>query len=81
MALTAYLNLKAKTFYFDIHDKSNTKQDAIVKEIQRLTTNPNPANIAIVSSLQLQLQQERSRLADISAYYPKTATESKSQNV
>ena len=76
LALTAYLNLKAKTFYIDLHEKSNAKQDSLVKEIQKLTASPSPANIALVSRLQLQLQQERARLADISAYYPKSSTES-----
>lgn len=76
MALTAYLNLKAKTFCIDIQEKSHKKQDEIVKEIQRLTANPNPVNIATVARLQLQLQQERERLADISAYCPKSPTKS-----
>ena len=73
LALTAYLNLKAKTFCIDIHEKSHSKQDEIVKEIQRLTANSSPANLATVARLQLQLQQERERLADISAYCAKSS--------
>lgn len=72
LALTAYLNLKAKTFCIDIQEKSHKKQDEYVKEIQKLTANPSPANLAHVAVLQLQLQQERQRLADISAYCPKS---------
>lgn len=76
LALTAYLNLKAKTFCIDVHENSHKKQDEIVREIQRLTANPSPANNAVVNRLQLQLQQERERLADISAYCPKSAPKS-----
>ena len=72
LALTAYFNLKAKTFCIDLHENSHKKQDEIVKEIQRLTANPSPANIATVARLQLQLQQERQRLTDISAHCPKS---------
>jgi uncharacterized membrane protein YccC len=78
LALTAYLNLKAKTFYTDLHEKSHKKQDELVNQIQGLTANPNPANIALVNRLQLQLQQERERLTDLSAYCPKSSTKSNS---
>lgn len=73
LALTAYLNLKAKTFCIDLHEKSHNKQDEIIKEIQKLSNVPSPANIARVSVLQLQLQQERERLADLSAYCAKSS--------
>ena len=72
LALTAYLNLKAKTFCIDIHENSHKKQDEIVREIQRLSNAPSPANNARVGVLQLQLQQERERLADLSAYCAKS---------
>lgn len=74
LALTSYFNLKAKTFCTDLHEKSYAKQDEIVKQIEVLKRNPNPDNIAKLSVLQLQLQQERKRLADISAYCPKDPT-------
>lgn len=76
LALTAYLNLRVKTFCIDIHEKSHAKQDEIVKEIQKLSNAPSPANNARVSVLQLQLQQERERLADLSAYCAKSAPKS-----
>lgn len=72
LALTAYFNLKAKTFCIDLHENSHKKQDEIVKEIQRLTANPSPANLATVARLQLQLQQERQRLTDLSTHCPKS---------
>lgn len=74
LALTAYLNLKAKTFCIDLHEKSYAKQDEIVKQIETLKRNPNPDNIAKLGVLQLQLQQERKRLADISTHCPKDPT-------
>lgn len=76
LALTAYLNLKAKTFCIDLHEKSHKKQDELVNQIQGLTAKPSPANIALVNRLQLQLQQERERLADLSAYCPKSPPKS-----
>jgi hypothetical protein len=72
LALTAYFNLKAKTFCIDLHEKSHNKQDELVKEIQRLNSVPNPTNIARVGVLQLQLQQERERIADLSTYCTKS---------
>lgn len=72
LALTAYFNLKAKTFCIDLHENSHKKQDEIVKEIQRLTANPSPANLATVARLQLQLQQERQRLTDLSTHCPES---------
>jgi hypothetical protein len=74
LALTAYFNLKAKTFCIDLQEKSHKKQDELVKEIQKLTANPNPTNLALVAVVQLQLQQERQRLADTSAYCPKSGS-------
>jgi|688.fasta_scaffold428223_2 hypothetical protein len=76
LALTAYLNLKAKTFCIDLHEKSHKKQDELVNQIQGLTAKPSPANSAAVARLQLQLQQERERLADLSAYCPKSPPKS-----
>lgn len=81
LALTAYLNLKAKTFCIDLQEKSHNKQDEIVKEIQKLNAAPSPANNARVSVLQLQLQQERERLADLSTYCVKSPAQSKSQDL
>ena len=74
LALTFYLKLKSETVFTDIQEKSYAKQDEIIKEIQKLTQNSSPSSIARVNVLQLQLQQERERLTNISAYCPKSST-------
>lgn len=68
LALTAYLNLKAKTYCIDLHEKSYEKQDKYVQQIQALAQNPNPNNVERIGVLQLRLQQERKRLADLSTH-------------
>jgi hypothetical protein len=67
LALTAYLNLKAKTFCIDVHENSYKNQDKLVEEIQRLAARSSPADVERIAVLQLRLQQERKRLADLSA--------------
>lgn len=74
LALTYYLKLKSETVFTDIQEKSYAKQDEIVREIQKLTQNSSPSSIARVNVLQLQLQQERERLTNISAYCPKSSS-------
>ena len=68
-AYTAYLQLKAKTFYYDIYHRSYEKQDEYIKEIEKLRIDRNPNTHIRIDELLLRLQQERSRLATVSTVY------------
>lgn len=71
-ATTEYLKLRSKTFYLDIFHKSHDKQDDYIKEIENLRANRTSSNVERIDTLMLRLQQERSRLNDISTFYIKT---------
>ncbi len=71
-AITEYIRLRSKTFYLDIFYKSHDEQDNYIKEIESLRVNRTSDNIERINTLMLRLQQERSRLSDISTVYIKT---------
>lgn len=81
LALTAYFNLKAKTCCIDLHERSYDKQNEIINEINKLSNHPDPADVDRIAVLQLQLQQERQRLADVSAYCIKSKPQTKDSNM
>ena len=79
-ALTEYLLLRVKSYNQDILYKSYEKQDSIIHEIETLRAKPSPDNQCRIDILLLRLQQERSRLADLSAISTQTVTQSASKN-
>lgn len=68
-ALTEYLRLRSKAFYYDISERSFTRQDAYIKEIEKLRADRNPTTAVRINELLQQLEMERKRFADISAQY------------
>lgn len=79
-ALTEYFLLKIKSYHQDIFYKSYDRQDAFIKEIEALSTHPSPANQPRIDILQLRLQQERVRLANLSAISATASSKSDSKN-
>ncbi len=71
VAVAEFFKLKSKTYCIDLIEESHAKQDKIIDEIHSLLQNPSPGSIDRVNILQLQLQQERDMLADLSANCPK----------
>ena len=79
-ALTEYLLLRVKSYNQDILYRSYEKQDAFIHEIESLRANPSPSNQSRIDILLLRLQQERIRLAELTAVGTQTASKPADKN-
>lgn len=68
-ALNAYLQLRNKSFYYDITEKSRDKQQSIINEIENLRDKRTSAATERADLLQQQLIAEKQHLKHISALY------------
>ena len=73
-AATIYLELKNKSFYYDIVQKSKAKQDDYIKEIERLRARGRPADNDAADILRLQLLEEKQFIEHISTSYSSFAS-------
>ena len=68
-ALTSFLELKNRAFYYDIIEKSRTKQKDIVNEIEKLRNINTTSSNERADLLRAELLEEREAIKHISAYY------------
>jgi len=73
LALTAYLELKNKAFFYDICEKSRTKQKDIVDEIEKLRSSKSSSDHDHADILLADLQAERAYANTLSASYSLSA--------
>lgn len=72
-ALTAYLQLKSKSFYYDMMTKTREKQKDYAQEIEKLRSSRNPVDGDRANVLRMQLQQEQKWAADLATFYASTS--------
>lgn len=72
LALTAYLELRNKAFYYDILMKSRTQQDALINEIEKLRSKPTNTSADLADILRRRLGEERKFAEHLSATYSKS---------
>lgn len=72
-ALTAYLQLKSKSFYYDMMTKTREKQKDYAEEIEKLRAARNPVDNDRANVLRMQLQQEQKWAADLATFYTSTS--------
>ena len=68
-ALTAYLELKNKVFYYDIISKSKQHQKELINEIEVLRNTGTSASNERADILRAELIKERRDLEHLSAHY------------
>jgi predicted transposase YdaD len=66
-----YFELKNKSFYYDILEKSRTKQQKLAEEIEKLRDEGTQESNARANTLLLLLESERNWISTTSAYYTK----------
>lgn len=69
--LTNYFELKNKSFYYDILEKSRSKQQKLAEEIEKLRDLGTQESNDRANTLLLLLRSERKWVENISAYYTK----------
>jgi hypothetical protein len=68
-ALSAYLELKNKSFYYDILEKSRTRQSQLSKEIEKLRAEGTNDSNDIADAIFLQFVAEQKYCKHLSATY------------
>lgn len=68
-ALTSYLELKNRAFYYDMIQKSRNTQDQIINEIEKLRSSKTNDSNARADILRDKLIQERAYLQHLSTFY------------
>ena len=79
-ALTAYLQLKNKSMFYNVTRLSRAKQKEVINEIEKLRNTGTNASNDHADLLRNELIDERRFLDDISAYYFKIEERSNSNN-
>jgi len=70
LALTVYLELKNKAFFYDISEKSRNKQKELVNEIETLRNSKSSSDHDHADLLLADLMEERAYSKTLSATYP-----------
>lgn len=71
-ALTAYLELKNRAFYYDILEKSRNRQQSFINEIEKLRSSGTNDNNNRADILRAQLLEERRIFEHLSTFYSQT---------
>ena len=79
-ALSAYLELKNKSFYYDILEKSRTRQSQLSKEIEKLRAEGTNDSNDIADAIFLQLCSEKQYCKHLSATYSPTESKTTDSN-
>ncbi len=79
-ALSAYLELKNKSFYYDILEKSRTRQSQLGKEIEKLRAEGTNDSNDIADAILLQLIAEQKYCKHLSATYSPTESKTADSN-
>jgi len=69
--LNNYFELKNKSFYYDILEKSRNKQQKLAEEIEKLRDAGTQESNDRANTLLLLLEQERNWIENTTAYYTK----------
>ena len=69
LALTSYLELKNRAFYYDIIEKSRSRQKDLVNEIEKLRNNATTSSNERADILRAELLAERETIKHLSTYY------------
>jgi len=69
LALTSYLELKNRAFYYDIIEKSRSRQKDLVNEIEKLRNNATISSNERADILRSELMEERETIKHLSAAY------------
>jgi len=69
IALSKYLELKNRAFFYEINEKSRKRQEDIRNEIEKLRKSPTSADQHRADILRAVLQEERDYFNNISTYY------------
>jgi hypothetical protein len=68
-ALTAFLELKNRTFYYDMIQKSRINQEQIINEIEKLRSSKTNDSNDRADILRDRLIQERAYIQHLSTFY------------
>jgi len=79
-SLELFLNLKNKSFYYEIRIKSKNRQKEILDEIEKLRNDGSSSSADHADLLREELKREREELANLSAFYFKAPKESANSN-
>lgn len=74
-ALTAYLELKNRAFYYDILEKSRNRQQSLINEIEKLRSSGTNDSNNRADILRAQLLEERRVFEHLSTFYSQTGKE------
>jgi hypothetical protein len=79
-ALVAYLQLKNKSFYYDITQKSKTKQKEYIDEIEKLRASRDPNDADYADVVRGYLIAEKQYIKHLSTIYLKTPESGQNSN-
>lgn len=68
-ALTAYLELKSKSFYYDLIERSRTKQQQLINEIEKLRSLKSTDSSDRADLMRQYLIEEKQFIKHLSAEY------------
>jgi hypothetical protein len=68
-AVYAYLELRNKTFYYDIYTKSKKRQQDIINDIEKLRSDQSESSTQRADILQADLVDEKQYIKHLSAVY------------
>lgn len=74
-ALTAYLELKNRAFYYDILEKSRNRQQSLINEIEKLRSSGTNDSNNRADILRAQLLEERRVFEHLSTFYSQIGKE------
>lgn len=69
LALTAYLELKSKAFYYDIMQKSRNRQKELINEIEKLRSTGTNSSNDRADLLRHELLEEKRTIEHLSTFY------------
>lgn len=69
LALTSFLELKSKAFYYDIMQKSRTRQKELINEIEKLRASGTNSSNDRADILRAELLEEKRSIEHLSTFY------------
>lgn len=69
LALTAFLELKSKAFYYDIMQKSRNRQKELINEIEKLRAAGTNSSNDRADILRAELMEEKRSAEHLSTFY------------
>jgi hypothetical protein len=69
LALTAFLELKSKAFYYDIMQKSRARQKELINEIEKLRATGTNSSSDRADILRAELLEEKRSAEHLSTFY------------